>query len=105
MTKTPTHKPMRLSWLYISAAVALLIVGLTYGTGVFDKLQTGGFNDPKAASTMEQTEESANFRAANPALIVLFEDSNYKVADPAYAAKVQSVVSQIQKTRGVNSIL
>ena len=105
MIKTRSHTTISHRWWYIAVAVALLLVGLTYGAGVFDKLKSGGFNDPNAASTIEMTRSAADFPDASPSLIVLLTDSRYKVNSPQYMLEAKQVLAQVKANPGVHGIV
>lgn len=105
MTIKPTHTTIRHRWWYILAAAFLLFIGLTYGAGVFDKLKSGGFNDPNADSTIESSRAAADFPSASPSLIVLLSDPYRTVNDPVYAAQARQILQKLGGSQGVRSVM
>lgn len=105
MTTIRLHTTIRYRWWYIVAAVLLLLAGLTYGTGVFDKLKSGGFNDPNAASTIESARAAADFPAGSPSLIALLNDPYHTVDSPVYTAEAQQVLQKLSASQGVRSVV
>lgn len=102
--KNRLHTTIRHRWFYIIIGIALLLIGLTYGTGVFSRLKGGGFNDPKADSTIEASRAAADFPSASPSLIVLLNDPGNFVESPVYAAEAQPVLAKIAATKGVRDV-
>jgi RND superfamily putative drug exporter len=64
----------------------LVVVAGVVGTGVFDKLSGGGFQDPDAESSRAADLLESRFDAGDPDLVLLVTARNGTVDDPDVAA-------------------
>ena len=71
-------------------ALAALTVGLavTWGTGVFGSMTSGGFADPAAESTRALERAEATVGRQDPDVLVLYRYQGRPVSDPAFAEAV-----------------
>ena len=80
-------------------ALAVLLVGIVvvlgagaYGSGVFDRLSQGGFDDPSTQSAQELDREREIFGNRSVDVVAIYSDPDAQVTDPSFRAEVQSVV-------------
>ncbi|WP_018654042.1 MMPL family transporter [Actinomadura flavalba] len=82
----------------------LLILLLTagagaWGVGVLAKFKNGGFEDPKASSTLVAKLGNEYFGSTNPDLLVLYRSDTRTVDDPTYMRDVVTTVARLPKDR------
>ncbi len=63
---------VRARWVVIAAAVALVIVGATWGAGVFGHLASGGFLDQNSPSAQVRNQINAAFGPQDADIFVLY---------------------------------
>ncbi|MFC5749218.1 MMPL family transporter [Actinomadura rugatobispora] len=80
--------------------VLLLTVGAGgWGLGVFSKFSQGGFEDPKASSTLVAKLGASYFGSTNPDVLVLYSSDSATVRDPRYMGAVITTVARLPKDR------
>lgn len=87
---------VRLRWLTVVAALAIALIGITWGTGLFGALQSGGFDDPGSESARTADRIAALFGNQNPDLIVVYSSDTKTVDDPAFRASVSRTLAAIR---------
>ncbi|MFB6939589.1 MMPL family transporter [Streptomyces chartreusis] len=87
----------------LSLLVALVITALAVlaGSGVADRLGSGGWEDPDAESTYATKALEREFPASQPNLLFLVDAGDASVDDPAVAAEAQRLVSRLTGEKGV----
>ncbi|MFC8242504.1 MMPL family transporter [Streptomyces chartreusis] len=87
----------------LSLLVALVITALAVlaGSGVADRLGSGGWEDPDAESTYATKALEGEFPASQPNLLLLVDAGDASVDDPAVAAEAQRLVSRLTGEKGV----
>ncbi|WP_406259844.1 MMPL family transporter [Streptomyces chartreusis] len=87
----------------LSLLVALVITALAVlaGSGVADRLGSGGWEDPDAESTYATKALEREFPASQPNLLLLVDVGDASVDDPAVAAEAQRLVSRLTGEKGV----
>ncbi|MFE4577923.1 MMPL family transporter [Streptomyces chartreusis] len=87
----------------LSLLVALVITALAVlaGSGVADRLGSGGWEDPDAESTYATKALEREFPASQPNLLLLVDAGDASVDDPAVAAEAQRLVSRLTGEKGV----
>ncbi|WP_432191195.1 MMPL family transporter [Streptomyces sp. bgisy027] len=87
----------------LSLLVALVITALAVlaGSGVADRLGSGGWEDPDAESTYATKALEREFPASQPNLLLLVDAGGASVDDPAVAAEAQRLVSRLTGEQGV----
>lgn len=66
-----------------------------WGIGVFDRLQSGGFDDPASESSRAIAHLDDELGRSSPDLIVTVESRERTVDDPAYAADVAQAIATL----------
>ncbi len=88
---------VRFRWLVLAVAAGVLVLGATWGGGVFGDLISGGFDDP--ASESSQAREAINAQVGRQDIDVI---ALYTAADPALAA--QPVVGRLKGRPEVTAV-
>ncbi|MEU5877204.1 MMPL family transporter [Spirillospora sp. NPDC047279] len=70
-----------------------------WGLGVFAKFKQGGFEDPKASSTLVAKLGATYFGSTNPDVLVLYSSDTMTVDDPEYMRSVVTTVSRLPKDK------
>ncbi|HEY8453113.1 MAG: MMPL family transporter [Micromonosporaceae bacterium] len=88
---------VRWRWWVLSAGLALLVAGATWGTGVFDELTGGGFDDPASESYRAQERIEAEFGTIATHLLVLYSSEDATVDDPGFAGPVMATLDRLRQ--------
>ncbi|MFF8321141.1 MMPL family transporter [Streptomyces bobili] len=96
-TRFVTARP-RLSLL---AALVLTVLAVLAGSGVADKLGSGGWEDPGAESTYATEALEREFPDSQPNLILLVDSGRVSVDDPAVAAEATRLAERLSGEKGV----
>ncbi|MGH3679685.1 MAG: MMPL family transporter [Natronosporangium sp.] len=92
-------------WLVLAASVVLLVAGAGWGSGVFDRVTSGGFADPASESTVAQERIAAEIGAQDTHLIVLYTSPARPVDDPAVAGPVTATLAALRQAPEVASVV
>ncbi|MER7926839.1 MMPL family transporter [Streptomyces sp. NPDC096057] len=96
-TRFVTARP-RLSLLVALVLTALAVVA---GSGVADRLGSGGWEDPTAQSTYATKALEREFPASQPNLLLLVDSGSASVDDPAVAAEADRLTARLVSEKGV----
>ncbi|MFG2769271.1 MMPL family transporter [Streptomyces sp. NPDC048350] len=90
----------------LSLLVALVITALSVlaGSGVADRMGSGGFEDPDAESTYATQVLEREFPASQPNLLLLVNAREGGVDDPAVAAEARRLAERLDAEEGVGGI-
>lgn len=99
-TRFVTARP-RLSLLVALVLTALAVVA---GSGVADRLGSGGWEDPGAQSTYATEALEREFPASQPNLLLLIDSGSASVDDPAVAAEAKRLVERLADEKGVTGV-
>jgi RND superfamily putative drug exporter len=99
-TRFVTARP-RLSLLVALVLTALAVLA---GSGVADRLGSGGWEDPAAESTYATRALERAFPASQPNLLLLVDAGRASVDDPAVAARARSLTRRLAGERGVTGV-
>ena len=67
---------IRARWLVLAAGLVLALAGAVWGSGVFESLVNGGFDDPASASAKVQ-QIAARLGAQSPDVVVVFQPQRH----------------------------
>jgi RND superfamily putative drug exporter len=99
-TRFVTARP-RLSLLVALVLTALAVLA---GSGVADRLGSGGWEDPAAESTYATKALEREFPASQPNLLLLVDAGRASVDDPAVAAEARSLTARLAGEHGVTGV-
>ncbi|WP_369043606.1 MMPL family transporter [Streptomyces sp. Midd1] len=99
-TRFVTARP-RLSLLVALLLTALAVVA---GSGVADRLGSGGWEDPTAELTYATKALEREFPASQPNLLLLLRAGGSSVDDPAVAAEAKRVTARLAAEPGVTGV-
>ncbi|MFE5815717.1 MMPL family transporter [Streptomyces sp. NPDC056479] len=87
----------------LSLLVALVITALAVlaGSGVADRLGSGGWEDPDAESTYATKALEREFPASQPNLLLLVDAGSDSVDDPAVTAEARRLIARLADEKGV----
>ncbi|MFC8518991.1 MMPL family transporter [Streptomyces sp. NPDC057257] len=90
----------------LSLLLALLITALAVlaGSGVADRLGSGGWEDPAAQSTYATKALEREFPASQPNLLLLVDSGSASVDAPAVAAEAERLTAQLAGEKGVTGV-
>ncbi|MFI5687173.1 MMPL family transporter [Streptomyces sp. NPDC051636] len=99
-TRFVTARP-RLSLL---AALVLTVLAVLTGSGVADRLGSGGWEDPAAESTYATKALERAFPDSQPNLLLLIDSGRSSVDAPAVAAEARSLATRLAGEKGVTGV-
>lgn len=99
-TRFVTARP-RLSLLVALVLTALAVVA---GSGVADRLGSGGWEDPNAQSTYATKALEREFPASQPNLLLLVDSGSASVDDPAVTAEAARLTARLASERGITGV-
>ncbi|HEV7657055.1 MAG TPA: MMPL family transporter [Mycobacteriales bacterium] len=85
----------RRRWAVLVAAVAFLLVGGLWGTGVFASLTSGGFDDPGSDSSRAAAVAAAELGRDDADVVVLYRSADRTVDDPAVRQAVTGTLAAL----------
>ncbi|MEU8027477.1 MMPL family transporter [Streptomyces sp. NPDC049099] len=90
----------------LSLLVALLLTALAVlaGSGVADRLSSGGWEDPAAESTYAAKALEREFPDSQPNLLLLLDSGRASVDDPAVAAEARDLAGRLAREKGVTGV-
>ncbi|MFG2117747.1 MMPL family transporter [Streptomyces sp. NPDC048710] len=99
-TRFVTARP-RLSLLVALVLTALAVLA---GSGVADRLGSGGWEDPAAESTYATKALEREFPDSQPNLLLLVDSGRASVDDPAVAAQARDLTERLATEQGVTGV-
>lgn len=95
----------RTRWLVLAGAVALVVAGIAWGSGVFGSLVSGGFTDPNSPSATAEARITAELGNHSPDLLVLYSSPTENVRDPAFRGAVTTTLNALRSNPAVASVI
>jgi uncharacterized membrane protein YdfJ with MMPL/SSD domain len=95
---------VRLRWGVLAAAAVLVVVGVTWGGGVFGKLTGGGFDDPASESTKARERIIAELGNQDVDVLVLYASDTATVDQPAFRDPVTTTLTALRGLPEVASV-
>jgi trehalose monomycolate/heme transporter len=90
--------------LIAAAALLVAVVGAIWGTGVFGKLVTGGFEDPGSGSAQANAQIGRALGGQSPDVLALYSSPTATVGTPAFRDPVEATARRLRALRGVASV-
>ena len=98
MTEMLGRFAYRRRWLVLAVATAFLAVAVAWGTGVFGRLTSGGFEDPgseSARAAAVAAVAAADLGRDDADVVVLYRSADRTVDDPAYRQAVTGTLAAL----------
>ncbi|MCA2215189.1 MMPL family transporter [Jidongwangia harbinensis] len=95
---------VRVRWWVVAAAAALVVVGATWGAGVFGSLAGGGYDDPDSESNRAARAIAEQLGQRPPDLLVLWSSDTATVQDAGFRSAVTEAVTRIRALPQVASV-
>jgi RND superfamily putative drug exporter len=96
---------VRLRFVTLAAALAVAVLGVSYGSGVFDDLESGSGLEAAGSDSFEVQKRLVDDLGLGEAdIIAVFGDETTSVDDPAFAAGVRSTLDDAGRQEGVVSV-
>src|SRR5690625_982039 len=88
---------IRARWAVLVIAAMIVVIGATWGVGVFDALTDGGFQNEDSPSSQTSERIDEKFGRQTTDIVVLYESDQYVVTDPQFADEVSHKAAEIEK--------
>src|SRR5687767_13468806 len=95
------HLTVRRRRIVLALTALFLVVAAGLGSGVFDALKGGGFDDPNSESTKAKRFLDERFSQGNPNVVLLFAPADGDVDSPAAEAAGVALTRRLASTDGV----
>ena len=90
--------------LILVAAILLALLGAWWGTGVFTRLVTGGFEDPGSNSAQANAQISRSLGGQSPDVIALYSSPAATAQAPGFRDRVEAEAQRLRALPGVASV-
>ncbi|MFJ6615761.1 MMPL family transporter [Streptomyces sp. NPDC091289] len=90
--------------LALLAALVITALAVFAGSGVADRMGSGGWQAPDAESTYATDVLAREFPASQPNLLLLVDSGSVTVDDPAVAAEAARLVERLEAEPGISGI-
>ncbi len=90
--------------LIVGMALLVALVGAAWGTGVFGKLVTGGFEDPGSQSARANAQLARTFGGASPDVLALYSSPTATVLRPSFRDPVEATARRLRALPQVASV-
>ncbi|MGQ5638180.1 MULTISPECIES: MMPL family transporter [unclassified Streptomyces] len=90
--------------LTLLLALVLTALAVLAGSGVADRLGSGGWEDPAAESTYATKALEREFPSSQPNLLLLVDAGRASVDDPAVAAEARDLAGRLAREKGVTGV-
>nr|WP_229840342.1 MMPL family transporter [Streptomyces brasiliensis] len=90
--------------LSLLAALVLTVLAVLAGSGVADRLGSGGWEDPAAESTYATQALEREFPDSQPKLLLLVDSGRSTVDAPAVAARARGLAERLAREKGVTGV-
>ncbi|MFD3731177.1 MMPL family transporter [Streptomyces sp. NPDC058632] len=90
--------------LALLAALVLTVLAALAGSGVADRMSSGGWEDPDAESTYATQAIEREFPGSQPNLLLLVDAGEASVDDPAVAAEAARLTERLAGEEGITGV-
>ncbi|GAA2369523.1 membrane protein [Catellatospora methionotrophica] len=95
----------RWRWLVLGIAAGVLVIGASWGGGVFGDLISGGFDDPASASSRAHREITAQLGRQDVDVLALYSSDSLTQDQPAFRDAVTAVATELSGRPEVSSVV
>lgn len=95
---------VRLRWAVLAAALVLVALGVTWGTGVFGVVTGSGFDDPASESSRAAERITAEFGNRNADVLVLYSSDTASVDQPEFREAVTETLDRLRQRPEVTAV-
>lgn len=96
---------VRLRWAVLAVGAALVVVGVTWGVGVFGVLSSGGFDDPRSGSSRAAERIEQELGRQDFDVLVLYSSPTATVDDPGLRDPVTATLAALRQRPEVDSVV
>jgi RND superfamily putative drug exporter len=96
---------VRLRWWVLAGMVGLVVLGATWGAGVFGSLTGGGYDDPGSPSSRAHERITQELGRQDVDLLLLFSSPTLTVDDTAMLTRVRTSLSKLRARPEVTSVV
>ncbi|WP_376807100.1 MMPL family transporter [Catellatospora aurea] len=96
---------VRLRWLVLGIAAAVLVIGASWGGGVFGDLISGGFDDPGSASSRAHREITDRLGRQDVDILALYSSDGLTYDQPAFSGAVTAVATELSGRPEIASVV
>jgi RND superfamily putative drug exporter len=87
----------RARWWVLAFWLAVLVLGATWGTGVFGSLSTGGFDDPSSPSSQAHARITGELGRQGDDVVVIYTSPTATVDQPGLQEPVERVLTDLRQ--------
>jgi hypothetical protein len=91
------HTVVRLRWLLVAVTLAFVAVGAAWGGSVFDRLSSGGFDDPDSESAQAIERIATELGRQDADVVVLYSSETTTVDDPAVRDPITDTLDDLRR--------
>nr|MDT0661461.1 MMPL family transporter [Micromonospora sp. DSM 115978] len=95
---------VRFRWAVLAAGLAVVAIGVGWGTGVFGSLTGGGFDDPASESSRTHARIVAELGDQTADILVLYSSDTHRVDDPAFRDPVVATLAEVRQRPEVATV-
>jgi trehalose monomycolate/heme transporter len=95
---------VRIRWLLVVAAVGVVVAGVGWGGSVFDRLISGGFDDPNSESARATERIAAELGRRDVDVVVLYSSDKATVDDAAMQGPITSTLDSLRASPDVAGV-
>jgi trehalose monomycolate/heme transporter len=96
---------VRLRWLVVAITLGVVAVGVAWGGGVFDRLSSGGFDDPDSESAQAIERIATELGRHDADVVVLYSSETATVDDPAMRGPITDTLDELRRDTHVAGIV
>jgi len=96
---------VRLRWWVLAGTVGLVVLGATWGAGVFGSLTGGGYDDPGSPSSRAHARITQELGRQDVDLLVLYSSPTFTVDDTVMLTRVRNTLTALRARPEVTSIV
>jgi trehalose monomycolate/heme transporter len=96
---------VRVRWFVVAAAFALAAVGVSWGSGVFGTLTSGGFDDPASESVRAAEKITAELGSQSADLVALYSNDGGTIDEAGFRTSVSETLDRLRENPDVASVI